>query len=130
MGLKSELFRLSLITILIFTYGCAGLSQKKDTLKMLIQLGRNDKLKQRALNQETKNFKRVKNYIDSNKIKMGISTKSAIKRFGEPVVVLSETEGERWAYKPSDADWIGGEKIYLIFDEESSLSDWECVDCK
>ena len=97
---------------------------------MLIQLGRNDKLKQRALNQETKNFKRVKNYIDSNKIKMGISTKSAIKRFGEPVVVLSETEGERWAYKPSDADWIGGEKIYLIFDEESSLSDWECVDCK
>ena len=125
-----RILRISLLIIPLALSGCAGLASKRDTIKMLIALGRNDKLKQQALNQETKNFKRLKNYINNDKIKKGISAKSATKKFGEPVVVLSETKGERWAYKPSDANWIGGEKIYLFFNEVGKLFEWDCVDCR
>ena len=118
---KLRLLRIFLIIISIGISGCAGLGGKVNTLQMLRKLGQNDKLKQRVLKQETANFQRVKNYIDSNKIKRGISTKFAIKKFGEPVLVFSDPEGEKWIYKRSDVDWIGGEKIYLFFDKQGSL---------
>ena len=119
-----------LAIISMFISGCAGLGNNISAINNLIKLGRNDKLKQKALKQETANFQKVKMLIDNNKIKDGISAKSAIKKFGEPVVVLSTSKGEKWAYKPADADWIGGEKIYLFFNQEDSLVDWECINCK
>ena len=118
-----------LIVISMGISGCVGTGANVSGLKMLVQLGRDNKLKQRALKQETKNFQSVKKYIDDNKIKKGISAKYAIKKFGEPVLVLSDSEGEKWAYKRSDVDWVGGEKIYLFFDKEGKLLDWECVNC-
>lgn len=110
--------------------GCVRLGSNISAIKNLIRLGRNDKLKQQALKQETANFERIKMHIENNKIKSGISAKSVINKFGEPVTVLSESKGEKWAYKHADADWIGGEKIYLFFDKEDSLVNWECVNCK
>ncbi|MGD9015720.1 MAG: hypothetical protein PVI33_06835 [Candidatus Omnitrophota bacterium] len=109
--------------------GCVQVSRKVDTLQMLRRLGHNDKLKQQALNQETANFRRLKSYIQENEIKSGISAGTALKKFGHPVSVLTDREGQSWAYKPSGVDWVGGEKIYLFFDQKGSLVDWECVNC-
>ena len=119
-----------LIIISMCISGCVGLGSNISAIKNMIRLGRNDKLKQQALKQETANFETIKMHIENNKIKSGISAKSAINKFREPILILSETKGEKWAYKPADADWIGGEKIYLFFDQEDSLVDWECVNCK
>ena len=96
---------------------------------MLRSLGHNDKLKQQALRQETVIFQRLKNYIETNRIKKGASGKSVMRKFGEPVSVLTDIDGEKWAYKPRDADWIEGEKIYLFFNAKSYLIDWECANC-
>lgn len=128
---KVKAFLLPIIIFYVFSgiLGCAPLSRKVETLQMLRRLGHNDKLKQQVLKQETIFFQRLKNYIDTNKIKKGISGKSAIKKFGEPVSVLAGLTGEKWAYKPQDADWINGEKIYLFFNTQSRLIDWECVNC-
>ena len=130
MRAKSLMLGTILITISIGIYGCVGSGANISGIRTLMKLGQNDKLKQRTLKLETRNFQRVKKYIVNNRIKTGISAKYAIKKFGEPVSVLSKPEGEKWAYKPSDADWIGGEKIYLFFDNEGSLLDWECVNCR
>jgi len=126
---KAFLLLIFSLVIVLTNSGCAQVGRKVDTLQMLRRLGHNDKLKQQALNQETANFQRLKNYIQTNKIKPGISIRSALGKFGEPVSVLTEPEGQRWAYKSSDADWLGGEKIYLFFDLKNSLVDWECVNC-
>lgn len=128
--LKSGLLSIFLIIITIGITGCVGPGANTKALPMLIRLGRNDKSKEQAEKQETKNFRRLKNYIEKSKIKKGVSTKSAISKFGQPVALLSESKGERWAYKPSDANWFGGEKIYLFFDKNGNLVDWECVNCK
>ena len=124
-------FILLIIILLVGSLGCAARNANVPALKMLVRLSKDNKLKQKALEQETKNFRSLKNYINSNKIESGISTKYAVKHFGEPVLIFTESNNkERWAYKPHDANWIGGEKIYLYFDEKGSLLNWECVNCR
>ena len=108
--------------------GCAGLSHKMDAIHTLIGLGQNEKLKARAIKQETENFHKVKRYIIEGKIKKGITKEAASKKFGQPVVILSENSGQEWIYKPGQASWLEGEKIYLYFNESGMLEEWECVD--
>ncbi|MFC1658867.1 hypothetical protein ACFL1D_05745 [Candidatus Omnitrophota bacterium] len=110
--------------------GCASVSQKAETLRMLRSLGANDKLKQQQLSQETKNFQKIKKYIEERRIKEGVSRNYAIRAFGEPVVILPLSQGEKWAYKPRGADWFAGEKAYLFFDANHRLVSWECADCQ
>ena len=107
--------------------GCARLN----TIHNLIRLGRNDKLKERAIRQESINFGKVKNYIISGKIQKGLSQKTSVRKFGQPTVILYRPEGQRWIYKPGQADWIGSEKIYLFFKNDGRLVNWDCVnlDC-
>ncbi len=124
---KLPLLKIFLIIISMGISGCIGLGKKIETLQMLHELAQNDKLKQQALEQETANFQKVKDYIDSNKIKRGISVGSAIEEFGEPVLVFSESEGEKWIYKRSNVEWVGGEKIYLFFNKQGILTNWEYV---
>jgi hypothetical protein len=116
-----------IIILSISLSGCASSKVNISGVRLLAQLGKNDKAKQRAERQETLNFQRVKTCLDKNKMKKGISSRQAIKRFGEPVVVLAETKGEKWIYKSSGVDWLGGEKIYLFFDREGRLTGWEYI---
>jgi hypothetical protein len=108
--------------------GCSGLSHKIDAIHTLIGLGHNEKLKARAIKQETENFHNLKRYIIEEKIQKGITKEAASKKFGQPVVILSENRGQEWIYKPGQASWLGGEKIYLYFNESGTLEEWECVD--
>jgi hypothetical protein len=128
-AVKAFLLPLTVFYILSGILGCAQFGQRLETLQMLRRLSRNGEMKQQALNQETKNFLRIKNYIDTNKLKRGTSAKVIIKQCGEPVAILIEPEGERWAYKRRNVDWVSGEKIYLFFDIRNTLADWECVNC-
>lgn len=107
--------------------GCANLRGNMNTIQTLIELGKSEKDKEKILKQETMNFEKVKKYINSNKIEKGISKDIAVKKFGEPVLIFSEPEAERWAYKAADASWLSGEKIYLFFDKDAKLVKWECV---
>jgi hypothetical protein len=124
---------MSIIFLLIISIGicgCATSGINVGAVKTLAKLGQNDKLKQKALRQETANFNKLKNYIEDNKIKKGISEKQAIKKFGEPVVGFDELDFQSWIYKAAESSWFGGEKIYLYFDKKGKLTGWECVDCK
>lgn len=108
--------------------GCANLGQRMEILSRLIELNKNEKYKTKAIRQETINFKRVKRYINQGKIEKGISKDMAISKFGEPVLIFTEAEGQGWVYKAGNTDWFKGEKIYLFFDQDDTLINWECID--
>ena len=112
---------ISCFLILSSFCGCAKLRRAQP----LIELGRSDKLKERALKQETENFRIVKTYIESKKIQKNLSKDAALKIFGEPVIVFSQKSGEKWVYKEAESSWFGGEKIYLFFDKQDNLINWE-----
>ncbi len=97
-------------------------------VKTLLDLNNNEKNKNKVFRQETLNFERVKEYITGDREKKDISKDSVIKDFGKPVLIFSQKEGEKWAYKPSESSWFKGEKIYLYFDNNARLINWECVD--
>ena len=90
-----------------------------------MELGKNDKLKQKALQQETQNFLKVKTYIDEEKMSGIASKEKALETFGEPVIVVGEDSREKWVYKRAEVSWFGGEKIYLFFDTQGNLTDWQ-----
>jgi len=90
-----------------------------------MELGKSDKLKQQALEQETENFRKVKAEIEEGRIEENTSKASALKTFGEPVIVIHEADREKWVYKQAKSDWFGGEKIYLFFDKQGNLAGWE-----
>ena len=126
-----QLFNIILIIVIIGILslcGCTNMRHRLGTIKMLKGLSSNDKYKEKALKQETMNFEKAKKYINRGGQEKGISQKTAIKKFGRPVLILSEAEGEKWVYKPADAGWLGGEKIYLFFDRDRRLVNRECVD--
>ncbi|NQU73826.1 MAG: trehalose-phosphatase, partial [Candidatus Omnitrophica bacterium] len=108
--------------------GCVG--TKGGAVGTLLEVGRSEKYKQEALKQETTSFNRVKKYILENTIKKGISKKAAINKFGRPVLMTPKEGYEKWAYKPGDSDWFGGEKIYLFFDKDDKLISWKVVNAE
>ena len=90
-----------------------------------MSVGASDKLKERAAAQETENFQRVKAHIQNETLKAGMSEKEALKKFGDPVIVIDQDDRIKWAYKPAESEWFGGEKAYLFFDKEGKLISWE-----
>lgn len=108
--------------------GCANLGQRTEILSRLIELNKNEKYKAKVIRQETINFKRVKRYINKGRIEKGISKALAVSKFGEPVLAFPEAEGQKWIYKAGNTDWFSGAKIYLLFDQDDTLINWECID--
>ena len=79
----------------------------------------------KALALETRNYNKCKEFIIGNKIAAGL-LKEDVKRYcGDPVARVDD--GKRWVYKPSDSNFFEGEKIYLFFDENGILQDWQQI---
>lgn len=120
--------RLCLIIAIITAAGISGcVGTRGGAIGTLIEVGRSEEYKQEALKQETTSFNRVKKCIRENTIEKGISKKAAVSKFGRPVLMTPKEGYEKWAYKPGDSDWFGGEKIYLFFDKNDKLISWKVV---
>ena len=80
---------------------------------------------QRAYDEETRAFERVKEAIQRGDIKKGQTKKEIRKRYGEPVVNTSEFETlrEKWIYKPAKSSFFSGVKAYLFFDRDNKLDE-------
>ncbi|MFH1578155.1 MAG: hypothetical protein ABIC18_03685 [Candidatus Omnitrophota bacterium] len=119
-----------LIAASMLILGCINPNSNTRSLILLSQLAKDAKCKQMILKQETESFQKAKTYLTENKIRKGFSVESAVKEFGNPVLIVQGEKEIRWVYKPSDVNWIGGEKIYLFFDQANSLIDWKCINCR
>lgn len=91
-------------------------------LGALIEVGKNQAAMQKALDKETKAYEAVKKGMEKGKIKKGDSGDLIRKRYGEPVIALSDKiYAEKWLYKPGWASHFDGIKIYLFFDSDKKL---------
>ena len=81
---------------------------------------------------ETSRYHKVKKAVSEEHLEVGETTGDISKKYGDPIVIVSESEGEvlRWVYKPSEDSFFKGEKIYLFFDQSGRLMDWQEIDKK
>ncbi|MCM8830647.1 MAG: hypothetical protein NC918_00420 [Candidatus Omnitrophica bacterium] len=111
---------LSINILLIFGCGSA--------IGTLIELGNNEKLKEKAVNLEAEKFERLKLYILKNKLKIGTSKKFVIEKIGSPNLEYLTEYGSKFIYFKGTP--LSDEKIYLFFDINGSLINFECIKCK
>jgi len=91
----------------------------------LVEVGKSMADINKAMDEETEAFNRVKEALDSGAIKKGISKTEIRSRYGEPVIANddSATKREKWVYKPADSSFFKGVRIYLFFDGTGALDE-------
>lgn len=80
---------------------------------------------QREYARETKAFEGVKRAVDNGSIKKGQAKEDVRARYGEPVVIVDDTETgrEKWVYKSANSTFFEGIRVYLFFDKDGSLDE-------
>lgn len=96
-----------------------------DGLDTLIDVGRSQGEIARAYSEETRAYEGVKRAAESGHIIKGISKKSIIDKYGEPVVAVREygTDREKCIYKPASSDFGSGPKVSLYFTKDGILDE-------
>ena len=117
-----------ILTFLIFFY-LFVIPCYADGLDTLIEIGKGQGEMQKALDEETKAFTRVKNAIETGAVSKGQAKAAIEDRYGEPVVITqdSATKREKWVYKPSASSFFKGIKVYLFFDANNMLDEIRIV---
>ena len=83
---------------------------------------------QQEYDREDKSYKKAKEFISSPDIKKGLSSDTIVQDLGKPVAEADN--GLRWVYKPSSSTFFEGEKIYLFFNGNGELINWEQIQQK
>ena len=86
----------------------------------------------RQLKEETRNYEEVRSAICGRELKEGENASDIQRKYGSPVMVLSEKDGQisRWVYKSASDSYFEGEKAYLLFGDDGKLLRWELVEQK
>jgi hypothetical protein len=103
--------------------------KSKTGLKSLMTLSKDTGKMESELKEETKSYESVKKAMDEGLLEKGMASSEVSSKYGEPVLVISDQDGKltRWVYKPSQATYFSGPKVYLFFDPDDGLQKWETV---
>ncbi|HPM42349.1 MAG TPA: hypothetical protein PLV52_00745 [Candidatus Omnitrophota bacterium] len=114
--------RFLIVIALIFLY--SGMS-RAEGIQTLIAAGKNMGDIQKALNEETDRYERVKAAIESGRLKKGASKYDIIAEYGEPVIENMDNikNREKLVYMPATSSFFKGPKIYLYFDVNNILDE-------
>lgn len=101
--------------------------KSKYGLKALIEVSKTRGKMIKDYKKETDHYNNVKKAIERGKLEKGETDILLKKRLGEPVIILAEGEqgAEKWVYKPGNVSFFDGPKIYLLFDKNGTLTEWE-----
>ncbi|MBL7072595.1 MAG: hypothetical protein ISS33_02295 [Candidatus Omnitrophica bacterium] len=100
----------------------------KGGLKNLLNFARSRKGMIKELNQETKNYQKIKKAVKKGQLEKGMNASLVKKRYGKGVITLScDKNAEEWVYKNADETYFNAEKIYLKFSADGKLTDWREV---
>ena len=82
--------------------------------------------------EETRNFNKVKNGIESGAIKKGQSRSDIRSKYGEPVVSVKDPDGKRedCIYKPDTSSFFKGIRATLIYNEQGVLDETRVEEIK
>ncbi|NQU95789.1 MAG: hypothetical protein HQ549_06175 [Candidatus Omnitrophica bacterium] len=112
------------IICITLVFACCAFSSSASAgpLFELMAVGESQKEMEKELDKETKAYKAIKRAIENGHIKKGESADKIRKRYGAPVITLSDRQyAEKWVYKPGYASYFDGIKIYLFFDDDKAL---------
>ncbi|MCK4518813.1 MAG: hypothetical protein KAU12_01715 [Candidatus Omnitrophica bacterium] len=113
------------IVLFFILFGLCGCSQG---LMRLIKVGKSQEGFQKELAKETESFEAVKEAIGRGEIKKSQSRDFIRELCGGPVVVIyEENDEEKWVYKPGYATFFDNNKVYLFFDKEGLLKNYEIL---
>ena len=116
------------IIIFLFAVNSSSYGEGVSALK---ELDKSQAEIRKDLAQETEVFNSLEKAITGGTVKKGASKKEIVKKVGEPVVVIEDSEGymgrEKWVYKPASSSFFKGAKIYLFFDKFGILDDIEII---
>ena len=108
--------------------GCSVVAHREE-IGTLRALGKDQDEQKEVLDQDTKNFERLKKALLASKLHAGMSAAEVRKVAGEPIVRHggSAESPAQWSYKRGDGDWFKDEVIHLYFDPEGRLLRWNCT---
>ncbi|MDP8299022.1 MAG: hypothetical protein P9L88_03885 [Candidatus Tantalella remota] len=106
--------------------------KSKTGLKSLIMLSKDRGDMVQSYKKETERHRKLKKAIDHHELKVGEHASKILKKYGPPVITYKEEGGtrEKWAYKPGKETFLNTEKVYLIFDENETLLEWDVIPLK
>ncbi len=126
------------VTRCLFLLACAfffcgmSLMPNSEELKTLKDQGGEEAAKEKLMAEQDKSFEALKAAIVKHDLKAATRSREISREFGKPVAVGREGKIERWLYKArGHKKWLDVPRIWLLFDEKSRLSAWECAhtDC-
>ena len=104
-------------------------TKSKDGLSALMDLGKDNKGKLKILNEDDRNYAKALSAVNMGKLEKGFTKENVRSIIGAPVLESDGKSDKRtvWLYKPGITSFFNGGKIYVVFDEDSKLSDWTIV---
>jgi hypothetical protein len=98
---------------------------RAEGLGALIEVGKAQAEIQRAYDEETKAFERVRDAIERGAIKKGDDKKDILREYGEPVVILKDNKNnrEKWVYKPASSSFFKGVRINIFFGSDGAVDE-------
>ncbi|MFH1655973.1 MAG: hypothetical protein ABH954_05135 [Candidatus Omnitrophota bacterium] len=110
-----------------FLSGCAIL-RHKDQLLTLKRLGDDQARQEKSIKIQEKRFQVLLLDYERGRLKKGTTRRRILSRYGEPIS-MKGLEGdpyiaEQFAYRHPE-EIFGSEKVYLFFDKDSKLIDWQ-----
>lgn len=99
-------------------------------LKALMKLGKSQAEISKSLQEESKNYKRVKDAIISEELKEGMPAAGIREKYGEPIIDVFDNKKNayKWLYMPATSTHFKGEKLYLFVSEEGKLVGWKLIE--
>ncbi len=123
-----KIFLVLLMSVLTFS-GCAKL-EHLDELLTLKDMSEEDDAQRAYVKAQDIKFEALVSEVQAGTLKKGLSQKEAVKSFGDPIVkraiVRNGQDVEWWVRRYAMRFW-DSDKVYLYFDKDKKLTDWEFV---
>jgi hypothetical protein len=104
--------------------------KSKYGIKALLTLSKDRGQMEKEYRVETDNYQKIRKAIECGRMEKGEASSEIRKRYGDPVVDFAEDDGKvyKWVYKPGNVTLLEKQKIYLFFDENEKLTNWQMME--
>ena len=120
------------MVVIIFCCGCAKLRHFKQLLTLKSFAKEQGQLDQ-YVEERDKKFEELVKVYKTNSLNQFADKGSILDKFGEPIMIKdtirNDQKLELWFYR-YEMKFFDSEKIYLYFDQEDKLVDWEYIEAR
>ena len=124
---KKILKVISLLSSIILLGGCFYIT-KREQIAALKEIGASQRQGREYIKRQSGLFDKLLDDVKNNRLRKGMSKERVLAEYGEPVFCQEAAEGsgfkETCLYRHPTV-YFDTDKVYLDFDSENNLCDWE-----